>query len=148
MGVAIAQKRSSTKSWAGSRCCVLAESRIRRSPPDQVGRCGKRLDVASLTPTINQVREVSRFVDTRLAMRLCWVSEELLASANAHVCAFAEVRVNHLGRRAGHPTGTNVKVVFRAFRDLPKYQVELGQQLHAERLALQTRRHSQTRHGS
>jgi glycosyltransferase involved in cell wall biosynthesis len=70
----------------------------------------------------------------RLTSNGAMISTELLAGAKARGYAFAEVRVTHLPREGGHPTGANLKVILRAFRDLLNYHVELGRQLRAERI--------------
>jgi glycosyltransferase involved in cell wall biosynthesis len=62
------------------------------------------------------------------------ISTELLAGAKARGYKFAEVRVTHLPRAGGQPTGANLRVILRAFRDLLVYHVELGRQLRAERV--------------
>jgi glycosyltransferase involved in cell wall biosynthesis len=72
----------------------------------------------------------------RLTSDGAMISTELLAGAKARRYAFAEVRVTHLPREGGHPTGANLKVILRAFRDLLNYHVELGRQLQAERVEL------------
>jgi len=62
------------------------------------------------------------------------VSTELLAGAKARGFVIAETRVTHLPREGGHPTGANLKVIMRAFRDLLRYRLELTRQLRAERI--------------
>ncbi len=43
------------------------------------------------------------------------------------------IPVTHLPRVAGSPTGANVKVTLRAFRDLFKFRLRLWRELHEER---------------
>jgi glycosyltransferase involved in cell wall biosynthesis len=63
------------------------------------------------------------------------ISTELLAGAKARGYRIVEVRVTHLPRHGGHPTGANLKVILRAFRDLVRYRLELSRQLRAEHSA-------------
>jgi glycosyltransferase involved in cell wall biosynthesis len=64
------------------------------------------------------------------------ISTELLVGSKARGFVIAETRVTHLPREGGHPTGANLKVILRAFRDLLRYQVELSRQLRAERIGI------------
>jgi glycosyltransferase involved in cell wall biosynthesis len=64
------------------------------------------------------------------------ISTELLVGSRARGFVIAETRVTHLPREGGHPTGANLKVILRAFRDLLRYQVELSRQLRAERIGI------------
>src|SRR5207237_1211313 len=61
------------------------------------------------------------------------VSTELLAGIHAAGYAIHEVRVEHLPRAGGEPTGSNPRVIARAFRDLVCYRLELNQRLRAGR---------------
>lgn len=63
------------------------------------------------------------------------ISTELLAGAKARGYRIVEVRVTHLPRQGGHPTGANPRVILRAFRDLIRYRFELARQLRAEHAA-------------
>lgn len=63
------------------------------------------------------------------------ISTELLAGAKARGYRIIEVRVTHLPRQGGHPTGANLRVILRAFRDLVRYRLELARQLRAEHAA-------------
>lgn len=63
------------------------------------------------------------------------ISTELLAGAKARGYRIVEVRVTHLPRQGGHPTGANPRVILRAFRDLIRYRFELARQLRAEHTA-------------
>ncbi len=60
------------------------------------------------------------------------ISTELLAGAKARGYQFAEVRVTHLPREGGHPTGAHPKVIARAFRDLVRFRLTLSRQLSVE----------------
>lgn len=46
------------------------------------------------------------------------ISAELLAKARSHGFRFVEVGVTHYPRSTGKPTGANLKVIVRAFREL------------------------------
>lgn len=61
------------------------------------------------------------------------IDTELLAEAKARGYKFAEVPVTHLPRTAGSPTGANLKVIVRAFRDLLKFRLRLWRELRAEK---------------
>ena len=63
------------------------------------------------------------------------IDTELLAGARARGLRIAEVPVTHLPRVAGKPTGANVKVVARAFRDLLRFRQRLSRELRGERRA-------------
>jgi glycosyltransferase involved in cell wall biosynthesis len=63
------------------------------------------------------------------------ISTELLAGAKARDLTIAETPVTHLPRDGGHPTGANLTVILRAFRDLVRYRVELSRQLRDERVS-------------
>jgi glycosyltransferase involved in cell wall biosynthesis len=61
------------------------------------------------------------------------IDTELLAGARARGYVIADVAVTHLPRTAGHPTGANVRVIFRAFRDLVRFRLRLWRELIEER---------------
>jgi len=61
------------------------------------------------------------------------IDTEFLARAKARGFRIAEVPVAHLPRVAGHPTGANVKVVVKAFRDLARFRLRLSRELREER---------------
>jgi glycosyltransferase involved in cell wall biosynthesis len=61
------------------------------------------------------------------------IDTELLAGAKARGFAIADVAVTHLPRTSGHPTGANLKVIVRAFRDLGRFRLRLWRELRAER---------------
>lgn len=63
------------------------------------------------------------------------VDTEFLAGAKARGYRIAEVKVTHLPRVAGHPTGANVKVIVKAFRDLARFRLRLSRELREERKA-------------
>lgn len=63
------------------------------------------------------------------------IDTELLAGARARGYKIADVPVTHLPRTAGHPTGANIKVILRAFRDLVRFRFRLWQELATERKA-------------
>jgi glycosyltransferase involved in cell wall biosynthesis len=54
------------------------------------------------------------------------VSTELLAGIKAEGFAIREVRVSHLPREGGEPTGANLGVILRALRDLVRYRFTLS----------------------
>jgi glycosyltransferase involved in cell wall biosynthesis len=56
-----------------------------------------------------QIRSVGAMVNT-----------EILAQAMKLGMRLKEVEVNHFPRRFGHPTGANIRVIFKAFRELSK----------------------------
>jgi len=60
------------------------------------------------------------------------ISTEMLAGARARGYRIVEVRVTHLRRQGGNPSGANPKVILRAFRDLARFHLELGRQIRAE----------------
>lgn len=62
------------------------------------------------------------------------IDTEFLAGARARGFRVAEVPVTHLPRRAGRPTGANVRVIVRAFRDLLQFRARLTGELEQERL--------------
>jgi glycosyltransferase involved in cell wall biosynthesis len=61
------------------------------------------------------------------------IDTEFLAGAKARGFRIAEVEVTHLPRVAGHPTGANVRVILKAFRDLARFRLRLSQELREER---------------
>ncbi|MBN1976134.1 MAG: glycosyltransferase family 2 protein [Anaerolineae bacterium] len=61
------------------------------------------------------------------------IDTEFLAGAKARDYRIAEVPVTHLPRVAGHPTGANVRVIVKAFRDLARFRLRLSRELRAER---------------
>lgn len=62
------------------------------------------------------------------------VSTELLAGIKSRGYVIGEVRVSHLPRHGGDPTGANAKVIVRAFQDLVHFRLELRRQLQLERI--------------
>lgn len=71
------------------------------------------------------------------------IDTEMLAGTRARGYKIIEVPVTHLPRTAGSPTGANIKVIFRAFRDLFKFRVRLWRELAEERKAGSNRRDSE-----
>jgi len=63
------------------------------------------------------------------------IDTELLAGARARGFVIADVAVTHLPRTAGHPTGANLRVILRAFRDLFLLRLRLWRELVGERRA-------------
>jgi glycosyltransferase involved in cell wall biosynthesis len=61
------------------------------------------------------------------------IDTELLAGARARGAAIGDVRVTHLPRTAGHPTGANARVIVKAFRDLIRFRLRLWRELRSER---------------
>jgi glycosyltransferase involved in cell wall biosynthesis len=61
------------------------------------------------------------------------IDTEFLAGAKARGYRIAEVPVTHLPRVAGHPTGANIQVIIKAFRDLVRFRQRLSRELRAER---------------
>lgn len=61
------------------------------------------------------------------------IDTEFLAGAKARGYRIAEVEVTHLPRVAGHPTGANVQVIVKAFRDLARFRLRLSRELREER---------------
>lgn len=61
------------------------------------------------------------------------IDTELLAGARLRGYRIAEVPVTHLPRLAGKPTGANLKVILRAFRDLIRFRQRLSRELRTER---------------
>jgi glycosyltransferase involved in cell wall biosynthesis len=65
------------------------------------------------------------------------IDTEMLAEMRARGFKMADVPVTHLPRTAGSPTGANLKVIFRAFRDLFKFRLRLWRELREEKRARQ-----------
>lgn len=63
------------------------------------------------------------------------IDTEMLAEARARGFKLKDVPVTHLPRVAGRPTGANLKVIVRAFRDLFKFRLRLWRELREEREA-------------
>lgn len=66
------------------------------------------------------------------------IDTEMLAEMRARGYRIAEVPVTHLPRVAGAPTGANLKVVVRAFRDLFRFRLRLWRELREEKRAART----------
>lgn len=63
------------------------------------------------------------------------IDTEMLAELRARGYQLTDVPVTHLPRIAGNPTGANLKVIVRAFRDLFKFRLRLWRELRDERQA-------------
>ncbi|MGB8646782.1 MAG: glycosyltransferase family 2 protein [Anaerolineae bacterium] len=63
------------------------------------------------------------------------IDTEFLAGTKLRGFKIAEVPVTHLPRLAGHPTGANIRVILRAFRDLFSFRLRLARELSAEKRA-------------
>jgi glycosyltransferase involved in cell wall biosynthesis len=63
------------------------------------------------------------------------IDTEMLAELRARGFKMTDVPVTHLPRTAGSPTGANLKVIFRAFRDLFKFRLRLWRELREEKRA-------------
>lgn len=61
------------------------------------------------------------------------IDTELLAGARARGYKIAEVPVSHFPRTAGNPTGANIRVIMRAFRDYFRFRMRLSGELRAEK---------------
>ena len=61
------------------------------------------------------------------------IDTEFLAGTRARGYKIADVPVTHLPRQAGHPTGANLKVILKAFRDLARFRLRLWRELAKER---------------
>jgi glycosyltransferase involved in cell wall biosynthesis len=61
------------------------------------------------------------------------IDTEFLAGAKARGLRIAEVPVTHLPRTAGEPTGANLAVIVKAFRDLLRFRLRLTRELRAQR---------------
>jgi glycosyltransferase involved in cell wall biosynthesis len=57
------------------------------------------------------------------------IDTEFLAGAKARGLRIAEVPVTHLPRTAGEPTGANLAVIVKAFRDLLRFRLRLTREL-------------------
>ena len=57
------------------------------------------------------------------------IDTEFLAGTKARGIRIAEVPVTHLPRTAGEPTGANLAVIVKAFRDLFRFRIRLTQEL-------------------
>jgi len=62
------------------------------------------------------------------------VSTEFLAGARARGYKISEVPVTHLSRIAGTPTGANIKVIMKAFKDLIAFKMRLIRELRKEKI--------------
>ncbi|HLF26979.1 MAG TPA: glycosyltransferase family 2 protein [Anaerolineae bacterium] len=67
------------------------------------------------------------------------IDTEMLAELRARGYKIAEAPVTHLPRLAGSPTGANLKVIVRAFRDLFRFRLRLWRELHDEKRAARER---------
>lgn len=63
------------------------------------------------------------------------IDTELLAGASARGYTIAEAPLTHLPRLAGHPTGANIYVIVRAFRDLVRFRFRLWRERSDEKQA-------------
>jgi len=61
------------------------------------------------------------------------IDTELLAGAKARGIVIKETPVKHLPRTAGKPTGANLRVILRAFRDLFRFRLRLNAELAQEK---------------
>jgi glycosyltransferase involved in cell wall biosynthesis len=61
------------------------------------------------------------------------IDTELLAGAKARGLVIKETPVTHLPRTAGKPTGANLRVILRAFRDLLRFRLRLNAELAQEK---------------
>ncbi len=68
------------------------------------------------------------------------IDTEMLAEAKARGFKLTDVPVTHLPRTAGSPTGANLKVIFRAFRDLYRFRLRLWRELRDEKRAAHAHR--------
>jgi glycosyltransferase involved in cell wall biosynthesis len=65
------------------------------------------------------------------------IDTEMLAEMRARGFKMTDVPVTHLPRTAGSPTGANLKVIFRAFRDLFRFRLRLSRELREEKRVAQ-----------
>ena len=65
------------------------------------------------------------------------IDTEMLAEMKARGYRMTDVPVTHLPRVAGSPTGANLKVILRAFRDLFNFRLRLWRELREEKQASQ-----------
>lgn len=63
------------------------------------------------------------------------IDTEMLAEMRARGFKMTDVPVTHLPRTAGSPTGANLKVIVRAFRDLFRFRLRLWRELREEKQA-------------
>ena len=63
------------------------------------------------------------------------IDTELLAAARALGYRITEVPVTHLPRTAGEPTGADLKVIFKAFRDLLAFRLRLNREIVQTKIA-------------
>ncbi len=61
------------------------------------------------------------------------IDTELLAGAKARGYIIRDTPVTHLARTAGSPTGANLRVILRAFRDLLRFRLRLSAELAQEK---------------
>ena len=61
------------------------------------------------------------------------IDTELLAGAKARGYVIKDTPVTHLPRTAGKPTGANLRVILRAFRDLFRFRLRLNAELAQEK---------------
>jgi len=61
------------------------------------------------------------------------IDTELLAGAKARAFVIKDTPVTHLPRTAGKPTGANLRVILRAFRDLFRFRLRLNAELAQEK---------------
>lgn len=61
------------------------------------------------------------------------IDTEMLAALHARGFKLTDIPVTHLPRTAGSPTGANLKVIVRAFRDLFKFRLRLWRELRQEK---------------
>ena len=66
------------------------------------------------------------------------VDTELLAGAQARGYKIIEVPLKHMPRTAGSPTGSNIRVILRAFQDLVRFRSRLWKELEAEKNGIKT----------
>jgi glycosyltransferase involved in cell wall biosynthesis len=64
------------------------------------------------------------------------IDTELLAGAKARGFVIADIAVAHLPRTSGQPTGADIRVILRAFRDLVRFRLRLSRELREERRAM------------
>jgi glycosyltransferase involved in cell wall biosynthesis len=72
------------------------------------------------------------------------IDTEMLAEMRARGFKMTDAPVTHLPRIAGSSTGANLKVIFRAFRDLFRFRLRLSRELREEKRAkkvTETQRH-------
>ena len=61
------------------------------------------------------------------------IDTEMLAGAKARGFVIMDTPVKHLPRTAGKPTGANLRVILRAFRDLLRFRLRLSAELAQEK---------------